>query len=908
MSLKIYNDISYTAKEVNNSIIYSKEYFLGQFYLIYVDDKYTIFLADSNKIIMSFEHSYVKEIINIEFNIINSEYYIYSELKLIDDSSCSEILKSNGEKEVTKNNKYTKLNNDVIEIVQDEYIEKVKVYNNDIKEYELKDNINVITLTSFKNDIYCITNDNKQVSLQKLLLDKLCFEFICTINDDIEKIKINNDGYFGAIINESFYFSTDISDNLIVFCSDVKNIDIQNGEFILFKDDYYYEMFIYDYYGVHYKPYTLKYPINPSTCVVMKEIFLINIEISSEDTEIILKLRSAGEDQNITLGDKMICLTNEWYNINSSGNNTLSIEIDPINCTAESLELEYNGEIEVIDVNKKINSKLLNCSDEELKTMNGINDKNINDINKIRNFLEKCNPEYGGIYFGDENIVVDTDEDGNIIVKNNDKSVYDIKPIKAKGIFSSLKKLVQKVCDGFAKIGKWVCKRLKEGVNLIIQIGEDFYDFIIDSVSKLIESTISLFSKFGILLKDVMKFLTSIFDIKDIISSKNTIKSTIMSNLYNIKNKLTDNYLKELKNDVINLDYYDTNIIQNSEEEDKSSTDDRAFKNNYIINIINKLFRKSYENNIFTEFYEKNKDLFNEMSEGSDVLKSIIISLKDISSDFTSMKNAFKNIADKILKIIKNYMITAYDCMSKSINSMIDVIIQLLNIEIPIISNILDYLFGKKCRFIDVISMIISFPITVIYKLNGGTGPIKNIRDANDVQGTIYFLGAISYAAQMVFQGLNLFEIGEGTAMSFVIRILSFIFGGIQISYNILSNTSNVNIIYSLVNLQCLLYKTCAINKNEMIYPVLACVDIGYCMYYITSLDASDEIYPLMVSEQICFMLQNTFSTITILFPNPYSEYLDKLSACFCSITGFLFMVENVVKYIQYLNKKDKND
>ncbi len=297
---------------------------------------------------------------------------------------------------------------------------------------------------------------------------------------------------------------------------------------------------------------------------------------------------------------------------------------------------------------------------------------------------------------------------------------------------------------GYAFIESYTIKLLERGCRIIMKIAGQIFDFIIDTVKKVVAFVVKVFNKIGTFFKKLFDFLAFLFNWKDIIATKRALKGYVLcifdgfeANVGKLQTfvigylqELQDSVRKEMEWDKIdkadknkpkgNNDDSRTNWVSSKKEylaKDKDDTlqslppDLQAALTDEFESIMPALIRyqellqKSLTGlgDKFMEFFKGDKSLV-------DLLKYIALSLANVGLEVA------KDIINLIFDMIKGLI--------KVIKASLD-----MSIYIPFFSALYKKVSGDNLSVLDLACLLLAVPTTVAYKLGMGEAPFKEGRE-----------------------------------------------------------------------------------------------------------------------------------------------------------------------------------
>ena len=299
------------------------------------------------------------------------------------------------------------------------------------------------------------------------------------------------------------------------------------------------------------------------------------------------------------------------------------------------------------------------------------------------------------------------------------------------------------VWDGAKQVVEFVVERVKAGVQFVIKIGEQVFNWIVTTIREIGSFIQKIFDAIKVFFEDLFKLLAFLFDWDDIVATKNTFKDFTNEAILSLKGeigtikKFVDDNLEEqigkFRPDKVTFPD-ELSAVDPSEPSEKTEADPRSNWLNSKKDYLHDSTDKPLKEKIPTEF--------------SDVMQSFLSDMKDIlieagqgiGSQMETIFAAFKQVLSgnmkfiEFLKLLMNELAVLgltlvkllMDLIFKSLETLLDVALVGLNKEweIPLITQLYKSITkSDELTFLDVMCLFVAIPTTVLYKIGFGKAP-----------------------------------------------------------------------------------------------------------------------------------------------------------------------------------------
>lgn len=308
---------------------------------------------------------------------------------------------------------------------------------------------------------------------------------------------------------------------------------------------------------------------------------------------------------------------------------------------------------------------------------------------------------------------------------------------------------------------EFVVEKIKEGVKIIIKVGEQVFNWIVKTLHEIGRFIQKVFDSIKVFFKDLFEFLAFLFDWDAILETKNAFKAFTNNAIISLKDEVK--HIKKFIDDTLNkeIEKFSPELVKvpgtvseidPSQPAEEREADPRSNWLNSKKDFIRGGQNSSTTPQIPTEFSDVLERFFKEMGSilaeaGSGFKLQVDIIFDGFKRvingqlpfvDF--LKLLLQKLAGLSLFLIKQLM----DAVLTSLVALLEVAQVGLNKEwnIPLISDLYKTITkGDSLTFLDVICLFIAIPTTVLYKIGEGEAPFSNhkSKEAFIASGTTIF-------------------------------------------------------------------------------------------------------------------------------------------------------------------------
>ena len=310
-------------------------------------------------------------------------------------------------------------------------------------------------------------------------------------------------------------------------------------------------------------------------------------------------------------------------------------------------------------------------------------------------------------------------------------------------IFKDIAKNVSKIAGDIIHT---IDKAIDSIKNVVIQFSNNVYTIGVNIAGKLIKAVVNTFEAawnfmaklakcIWKAIKDVVKFLGYLFNFKDILATKETLKTMVNQSLdvgihffdkESILRKHTKEFLKNVVNilDTLKLD----DVATGDAKEEKSTHNGQLQVNTEVAYVKDQMHRNNNEQTIseslFTEeflleFNSATLKLPTALQSGfSDVIEKLknVTSFDAIIKVFKKVVNIFIEMVQDVVEALKNVIDTIFDLFLELLKKIKEILNQDIT-SIPFMGPILKKIVGTEFSFLDIFALATAIPVTVVTKI-----------------------------------------------------------------------------------------------------------------------------------------------------------------------------------------------
>jgi hypothetical protein len=304
---------------------------------------------------------------------------------------------------------------------------------------------------------------------------------------------------------------------------------------------------------------------------------------------------------------------------------------------------------------------------------------------------------------------------------------------------------------GYAMIEEYTIKFLDNACRVVMKIAGQIFDFIIDTVKKVVAFVVKVFNKIGTFFKKLFEFLAFLFNWEDIIATKRALKGYTLGiiegfedNLTKIQNFLVG-YLQEVQDKVRKELEWD----KLSEANKKPSTNNTEDSRTSFVSSKKEYLAKDKEEtiqNLPKDLQNALADGFGSIMEGLTKYQDLILqSLNIVGSKFMAFFKGEISLIDLLKYIALSLANIGLEIAKDIINLLFNAIKALINIikislkgsiNIPFFSALYKKVAGDDLSVLDLICLLIAIPTTVGYKLGMGEAPFKALNEKDYINSS----------------------------------------------------------------------------------------------------------------------------------------------------------------------------
>jgi hypothetical protein len=299
------------------------------------------------------------------------------------------------------------------------------------------------------------------------------------------------------------------------------------------------------------------------------------------------------------------------------------------------------------------------------------------------------------------------------------------------------------VWDGAKQAVEFVVEKVKTGVQFVIKIGEQVFNWIVTTIREIGSFIQKIFDAIKVFFEDLFKYLAFLFDWDAIVATKEAFKDFTNEAILSLKGEIKN--IKKFVDDALDeqigkfspelVDIPDTlSKVDPSEPSEKSEADPRSnwlnSKKDYLNDSTDRPLKERVPtefSSVFESFTKDLKDILVKSGEGFKLQMDIIFKgfqdlIKGKIKFIDFLKLLLQKLAGLSLFLVKQLM----DLIFVSLDALINVALVGLNKEwdIPIITELYKSVTKSNAlTFLDVMCLFVAIPATVIYKIGEGKAP-----------------------------------------------------------------------------------------------------------------------------------------------------------------------------------------
>lgn len=302
------------------------------------------------------------------------------------------------------------------------------------------------------------------------------------------------------------------------------------------------------------------------------------------------------------------------------------------------------------------------------------------------------------------------------------------------------------IWDTATTVMDFVVEKVKDGVQFVIKIGNEVFAWVVKTLREIGSFIQKIFDAIKVFFEDLFEFLAFLFDWDSILETKNTFKDfannaivSLKGEIKHIKKFIDDTLEKEIAKfspELVEIPDKLSKIDPSAPSEDNSA-DPRSNWLNSKKDVISGGKQNSLTDQIpkdlssvIESFFHEMKVILEKTGAGFESQFHIIFEgFKDVIAGKLTFVDFLKLLMQKLaglsLFLVKQLM----DVILVSLEKLIDVALVGLNKvwDIPLISELYKEITkGDELTFIDVISLFLAIPTTILYKIGEGEAPFKN--------------------------------------------------------------------------------------------------------------------------------------------------------------------------------------
>lgn len=436
----------------------------------------------------------------------------------------------------------------------------------------------------------------------------------------------------------------------------------------------------------------------------------------------------------------------EWTSIKCEmGQCTMKLQVDEPTGPIITLRVDDENDDTIIDLSQIAYNQLVNASDESLLMKDSNNEPLLGDeinnkekLSVIKSFMK--NIQNRNRSAESHVYVFNDDECHEVYGEEAAERIMSIRTRSWSSFWKKIKSVVKAVIQAVAKITEIIIQGISATVKYVVDGVTYVLEFIVDKINEAVHAVVTLFHQIGIGIKNLFKWLSFIFNPEDIMASAVGIKNCINLALQSVEETVSNiDAICEFSDSafdsiISNIEKLKSSITNNTQESPKLE----ASSNNYASDALLPSLQKAEENNMLNKSKSTFESIF-DSEEFINIFKGIGLDIVDnIKEEIHKVANlkgnicnnflcVFIDIIEIVIKTCKQAVNLSLRFIAKIIKVVIDEARRLLNMEVPLVSQIL-HLFGiSSFTYLDCICVICAVPLNVIYKIKYKVAPFKRI-------------------------------------------------------------------------------------------------------------------------------------------------------------------------------------
>lgn len=322
---------------------------------------------------------------------------------------------------------------------------------------------------------------------------------------------------------------------------------------------------------------------------------------------------------------------------------------------------------------------------------------------------------------------------------------------KAGHLFKWMKSEAEKLEQAVIKLGE-------DGLDCLLTIAGDIYHFVVKCVNDVVNAIHTVLNAIKTAFEDLIKWIGSIFAWSDFIATHSVIKNLFM---------VYGNYcIDSIDTTIANFDGMVDNIMgainawadipDDSAQSQSASNNQDSGQHKPQSNWGHHHMKNNAANSICNLAPSDATDmiaaLVTAVTNEGEILANTLQQLEDIDLTTISMADLVKRLvgiaADTVLQSMQDIVTAFLQVIGDLVQGMMDTMSK-EQLTIPVLSQLYEHYVGSPLTILDLICLICSIPVTVMYKLlNKGVAPFP----AGDPD-TIALAGAADYASLALLCG-----------------------------------------------------------------------------------------------------------------------------------------------------------
>ncbi|AKB43520.1 hypothetical protein [Methanosarcina vacuolata] len=386
-----------------------------------------------------------------------------------------------------------------------------------------------------------------------------------------------------------------------------------------------------------------------------------------------------------------------------------------------------------------------------------------------RNLLSASNTKgdyFWGMRFDDDNVTYYEGRDARKTIVNSSFKLGSVSPeLLGSSPAQALALDIGDIGNAIKSVAGDVLKALESGIEkvggFIVQVAEGVFEFVVEVGGKLLKFAIEtveiamniiswVFQKIKVFFEDLVKWLGFMFDWEDIILTKKIIVNVTNQTLELAKYKIGDaetivnNFFDEIEKEIdkigpIPSEVSSLNLLSEGKKFCDSYSGAQDFLDSAPGNFANYHIMQSMEASSNSDFsVSSNTDpltvFFTQVVYplGEDIANIVCTFTRDIYDLFTTnnltIGECFTKLSKDMLKQVIGLARTTISGLLKVLESAFSLIKEIVNstLHIPVLSAFYKFISGgDDFSLLDVVSLMLSIPVTMLYKVLTGRSPYQ---------------------------------------------------------------------------------------------------------------------------------------------------------------------------------------